>query len=43
MNNYLMQFTKNQLPMVEEDTAIFDLAGAQQAKAQKFLDDNNLN
>ena len=43
MNNYLMQFTKNQLPMVEEDTAIFDLAEAQQAKAQKFLDDNDLN
>jgi len=43
MNNYLMQFTKNQLPTVPEDSAIFDLAEAQQAKAQKFLDDNNLN
>jgi hypothetical protein len=43
MNNYLMQFTKNQLPAVPEDSAIFDLAEAQQAKAQKFLDDNNLN
>lgn len=43
MNNYLMQFTKNQLPTVQEDAAIFDLAEAQQAKAQKFLDDNDLN
>jgi len=43
MNNYLIQFTKNQLPTVEEDAGILDLAQAQQAKAQKFLDDNNLN
>ena len=43
MNNYLMQFTKNQLPIVEEDAGIFDLAEAQQAKAQKFLQDNELN
>ena len=43
MNNYLMQFIKNQLPTVQEDAGIFDLAEAKQAKAQKFLDDNNLN
>ena len=43
MNNYLMQFIKNQLPTVQEDAGIFDLAEAKQAKAQKFLDDNDLN
>jgi hypothetical protein len=43
MNNYLKQFTKNQIPTVKEDAAVFDLAEAKKAKAQKFLDDNNLN
>ena len=43
MNNYLKQFTTNQLPTVKEDAAVFDLAEAKKAKAQKFLDDNDLN
>ena len=43
MNNYLKEFTKNQTPTVKEDAAVFDLAEAKKAKAQKFLDDNNLN
>jgi hypothetical protein len=43
MNNYLEQFTKNQIPTVKEDAAVFDLAEAKKAKAQKFLADNNLN
>ena len=42
MNNYLKQFTTNQLPTVPEDAAVFDLAEAKKAKAQKFIDDNNL-
>ena len=43
MNNYLKQFTTNQLPTVKEDAAVFDLSEAKKAKAQKFLDDNDLN
>ena len=43
MKNYLKQFTTNQLPTVKEDAAVFDLAEAKKAKAQKFLDDNDLN
>jgi len=43
MNNYLNEFTKNQIPTVKEDAAVFDLEEAKKAKAQKFLDDNNLN
>jgi hypothetical protein len=43
MNNYLKQFTTNMPPTVKEDAAVFDLAEAKQAKAQKFLDDNDLN
>ena len=43
MENYLKQFITNQAPIVEEDMAVFDLAQAKQAEAQKFLDDNNLN
>jgi hypothetical protein len=43
MENYLKQFITNQAPIVEEDMAVFDLAQAKQADAQKFLDDNNLN
>ncbi len=42
MNNYLKQFTTNQLPTVTQDAAVFDLAEAKKAKAQKFIDDNNL-
>jgi hypothetical protein len=43
MNNYLKQFITNQRPTVKEDAAVFDLAEAKKAKAQKFLDDNDLN
>ena len=42
MNNYLLQFTKNQLPTIPEDAAIFDLAEARKAKAQAFIEANNL-
>ena len=40
--NYLKQFITNKLPSVEEDAAVFDLAEAKKAKAQKFIDDNKL-
>ena len=43
MNNYLKQFTNNQIPTVKEDAAVFNLAEAKKTKAQKFLDDNDLN
>jgi len=43
MNNYLKQFITNQMPTIQEDAAVFDLAEGKKAKAQKFLDDNNLN
>ena len=43
MNNYLKQFITNQLPTVKEDAAVFDLEEAKKAKAQKFLNDNDLN
>jgi len=43
MDNYLKQFITNQMPTVKEDAAVFDLEEAKKAKAQKFLDDNNLN
>jgi len=43
MNNYLKQFTTNQMPTVKEDAVVFDLEEAKKAKAQKFLDDNDLN
>ena len=43
MNKYLKQFTTNQFPTVQADAAVFDLAEAKKAKAQKFLDDNDLN
>ena len=43
MNNYLKQFTTNQMPTVKEDAAVFDIAEAKKVKAQKFLDDNDLN
>ena len=40
--NYLLQFTRNQLPTVPEDAAVFDLEEGKKAKAQKFIDDNKL-
>ena len=40
MNNYLKQFLTNKLPSVEEDAAVFDLAEAQDKKAQQFMEDN---
>ena len=43
LDNYLKQFTENQPPVVEADAAVFDLEEAKKAKAQKFLDDNELN
>ena len=41
--NYIMNYTVNQLPLIEEDAGVFDLAEMKEAKAQKFIDDNNLN
>jgi len=41
--NYLMNYTINQLPYIEEDAGIFDLEEMKTMKAQKFIDDNNLN
>ncbi len=40
--NYLKQFITNKLPAVKADAAVFDLAEAKKAKAQKFLQDNKL-
>jgi len=42
MNNYLKQFTTNQIPTVQADAAVFDLEEGKKAKAQKFIDDNKL-
>jgi hypothetical protein len=42
MNNYIKQFITNQFPTVEKDAAVFDLAEAKKAQAQKFIADNNL-
>jgi hypothetical protein len=42
INNYIKQFITNQLPTVEADAAVFNLAEAKKAKAQKFLQDNEL-
>jgi len=42
MNNYVKQFITNRLPTVTEGAAVFDLAEAKKAKAQKFLQDNKL-
>jgi hypothetical protein len=38
--NYLKQFLTNKLPSVEADAAVFDLAEARSAKAEKFMGDN---
>jgi hypothetical protein len=43
MKNYLVQFTTNQLPSVQADAAVFDMAELKKADAQKFIDANNLN
>lgn len=43
LNNYLKQFTENQPPVVEADAAVFNLEENKKAKAQKFLDENELN
>lgn len=42
MNNYLKQFVENQLPTNLEDAAIFDIQEAKMAKAQAFIEANNL-
>lgn len=42
MNTYLLQFTKNQLPTIPEDAQVFDLQEAKMAKAQAFIEANNL-
>jgi hypothetical protein len=42
MNTYLLQFTKNQLPTIPEDAQIFNLEEAKMAKAQAFIEANNL-
>ena len=42
-NNYLLQFTKNQLPTVSADAAVFDLEEGKQKQAQAFLDRNPAN
>ena len=42
MNNYLKQFTRNQIPSVQADAAVFDLEEGRKAKAQQFIDDNKL-
>ena len=42
MENYLKQFTTNQFPTVTQDAAVFNLEEGRKAKAQKFIDDNNL-
>ena len=35
--NYLEQFITNKLPSVEADAAVFDLAEARKAKAEKLM------
>ena len=42
MNNYRKQFVENQLPTNPEDAAIFDIQEAKMAKAQAFIEANNL-
>ena len=42
MNNYLKQFTTNQIPTVQADAAVFDLEEGRNAKAEKFMADNKL-
>jgi len=40
MNNYLKQFTTNQIPSVQADAAVFDLEEAKRKQAQDILKDN---
>ncbi len=40
MKNYLIQFTTNQLPNVQADAVVFDMAEMKKAKAQKFAEEN---
>jgi len=42
MKNYLVQFTTNQLPDVQEDAAVFDVAEKRKENAQKFIEQNKL-
>lgn len=42
IDTYLLQFTKNQLPTIPEDAQIFNLEEAKMAKAQAFIEANNL-
>lgn len=42
MNNYLKQFTQNQVPTNPEDAAVFNIKEAKMAKAQAFIEANNL-
>lgn len=42
LNNYVTPFLTNKFPTVKEDAAVFDIEEAKKAKAQKFIDDNNL-
>jgi len=42
MDNYLNKFTENQVPINPEDAAVFDLQEAKMAKAQAFIEANNL-
>ena len=42
MNNYLKQFTQNQAPTNPQDAAVFDIKEAKMAKAQAFIEANNL-
>ena len=40
MNNYLKQFTVNQIPTVQADAAVFDLEEGKRKQAQAFLQRN---
>ena len=40
MKNYLVQFTTNQLPSVQADAAVFDMAEMKKAKSQQFAQQN---
>ena len=41
--NYLYSFVENQLPYIEKDAIVFNMAEQQKLSAQKFIDENNLN
>jgi len=42
MKNYLVQFTTNQLPDVQEDAAVFDVAEKRKENAKKYMEQNKL-